>query len=176
VTGGRMGSTTTEQGEGTAGEAGDRFAALMRDAGRAREASRPVLALLRADGRVGRAFERALARSGVTETRFNVLMELASNDGRLPNCDLASGLLRSPANVSALVDRMERDGLVRRVRGERDRRTVLAEITERGWETLAAAAPAVFAEERRILGDLTAPQRARLAQLLDMVAVQPSDR
>jgi DNA-binding MarR family transcriptional regulator len=149
---------------------GERFASLMREAGQDAGTSRPVLALLRADGRVGRAFEAALLDSGVTESQFNVLMELAANDGRLPHCGLAQGLLKSPANVSALIDRMERDGLVRRVRGQRDRRTVIAEITEAGWSALAAAAPAVFDVERAILADLSVRERSTLAGLLDRVA------
>jgi MarR family 2-MHQ and catechol resistance regulon transcriptional repressor len=148
----------------------------MLAAGRDVDMSRPVIALLRAEGRVGRAFERALVASGLTEPQFNVLMELAANDGRLPQCELARGLLRSPANITALIDRMERDGLVRRIRGERDRRTVLSEITEQGWEALDAATPAVFSVERQILSDLSAADRAQLATLLDRVAPEPVPR
>jgi MarR family 2-MHQ and catechol resistance regulon transcriptional repressor len=145
----------------------------MRAAGRDMDMSRPVISLLRADGRVGTAFERALGASGLTEPQFNVLMELASNDGRLPQCELARRLLRSPANVTALIDRMERDGLVRRTRGERDRRTVISEITEPGWDALGAATPAVFGVERHILSDLSAAERGQLAELLDRVAPEP---
>jgi DNA-binding MarR family transcriptional regulator len=65
---------------------------------------------------------------------------------------------------------MERDGLVRRTRGERDRRTVMAEITESGWDALAASAPAVFEVERAVLADLSVRERSTLAGLLDRVA------
>jgi DNA-binding MarR family transcriptional regulator len=65
---------------------------------------------------------------------------------------------------------MERDGMVRRVRGERDRRTVMAEITDRGWDALDAAAPAVFDAERKILVSLSDADRANLARLLELVA------
>jgi DNA-binding MarR family transcriptional regulator len=147
-----------------------RFEALMRSAGRDTGMSRPVIALVRAEGRVARVFERALAAVGVTEVQFNVLMELAANDGRLPHCRLAERLIKSPANVTAVIDRMERDGLVRRVRGERDRRTVLAEITEAGWAALDAAAPAIFETEREILSDLSPADRSELADLLGRVA------
>ncbi len=161
---------TGREGRSACEGAIERFDALIRIAGQDQDASRPVIALLRADGRVGRAFERALGGSGVTESQFNVLMELAAHDGGLASCQLASQLLKSPANVTALVDRMERDALVRRVRGEHDRRTVMVEITERGWEALNAAAPAVFAVEREILGQLSDADRSRLAELLDQVA------
>ena len=167
--------TDAVAGSVSRGQVEERFAELMRCSARDVDISRPVLALLRADERVGRAFDRALEGTGVTAVQFNVLMELAADGGRLPLCDVAQRLLRSPANISALIDRMERDGLVRRIRGERDRRTVLAEISERGWASLGRAAPAVFDAERRILVGLTADDRSRLTRLLDELAVEGPD-
>jgi DNA-binding MarR family transcriptional regulator len=149
--------------------ASQRFHDLMRASGRDVDASRPVIALIRAEGRLARMFERALAATGVTEVQFNVLMELAANDGRLPLAGLAQHLLKSPANVTALVDRMERDGYVRRVRGERDRRTVFAQLTDEGWLALGRAAPAVFETEQRILAEMTATDREQLASMLDRI-------
>jgi DNA-binding MarR family transcriptional regulator len=147
----------------------------MRASCRDVDMSRPVLALVRADERVGRAFDAALDGTGVTAVQFNVLMELAAGEGRMAMCDVAGRLLRSPANISALIDRMERDGLVRRVRGERDRRTVLAEISEHGWEALGRAAPAVFDAERTVLAGLSDRERRDLARLLDRL-VPPADQ
>jgi DNA-binding MarR family transcriptional regulator len=97
-------------------------------------------------------------------------MELAANDGRLPLVGLAQHLLKSPGNITALIDRMERDGFVRRARGERDRRTVLAEITEQGWTALSRAAPAVFETERETLAALSPDDRSRLTALLERIA------
>jgi DNA-binding MarR family transcriptional regulator len=156
-------------------DAGDRrFAGLLEHSGQDAACSRPVIALLRADGRVGRAFDHALSASALTEPQFNVLMELAANGGGLPHCTLAHGLLKSPANVTSLVDRMQRDGLVRRVRSELDRRTVVVEITQEGWGRLKVAAPAVFAAERAMLAGLSAQDRDRLRGLLDRVAAEQS--
>jgi DNA-binding MarR family transcriptional regulator len=165
---------TTEQGNGDRPVA-ERFLGLLDRSRQDAACSRPVIALLRADGRVGRAFEHALSPSGLTEPQFNVLMELAANGGGLPHCTLAQGLLRSPANVTSLVDRMQRDGLVRRVRSEVDRRTVVVEITEEGWSRLEVAAPAVFAAERAMLAGLSPDDRERLRGLLDRVAAEPPD-
>jgi DNA-binding MarR family transcriptional regulator len=148
----------------------DRFVGLLGRSGQDMAFSRPVIALLRADGRVGRVFEHALAASGLTEPQFNVLMELAANGGGLPHCTLAQGLLKSAANVTSLVDRLQRDGLVRRVRGEHDRRTVVVEITDEGWGRLEAAAPAVFSAERAMLAGMSAQDRERLRELLNRVA------
>jgi DNA-binding MarR family transcriptional regulator len=165
--------TTTEQSSQHE-RAENRFLGLLEDSGQDAACSGPVIALLRADGRVGREFEHALSPSALTEPQFNVLMELAANGGGLPHCTLAHGLLKSPANVTSLVDRMQRDGLVRRVRSELDRRTVVVEITAEGWNRLETAAPAVFAAERAMLAGLSAEDRERLRGLLDRVAADPS--
>lgn len=175
---GEVGAMSDESnGDGRAdktdNEAADRrFLGLLEQSGQDSACSRPVIALLRADGRVGRVFEHALSASRLTEPQFNVLMELAANGGGLPHCTLAQGLLKSPANITSLVDRMQRDGLVRRVRGELDRRMVMVEITEAGWKRLETAAPAVFDAERAMMAGLSADDRERLRGLLERVAAE----
>jgi len=151
----------------TAGTAVPQFEDLMRSSGRDLSISRPVLALMRAEELVGRALEEALASTGLTPAKFNVLMELASApDGRLALCEIGRRLVRSAPNITGLIDRLEADRLVRRGRDARDRRLVIAEITARGWEALRPAAPAVFDAERRAIGSLSASDRRTLTTLL----------
>jgi DNA-binding MarR family transcriptional regulator len=52
--------------------------------------------------------------------------------GRMSAGDLSSAIGLSPAATTALIDRLERRGFVRRVRGDTDRRQVLVEMTEEG--------------------------------------------
>jgi MarR family 2-MHQ and catechol resistance regulon transcriptional repressor len=154
---------------------GARFEDVWRSTNRDLRVSRPVLALIRAEVRVTRALERALAAAGLTPPKFNVLMELAAApDGRLPLCAIGRRLLKSAPNVTALIDRLEVDALVRRVRDSRDRRVVQAEITEHGWKALGPAATAVFAAEREVLRHLTAEDRGHLLGLLSRVG-EPGD-
>ncbi|MFN2590773.1 MAG: MarR family winged helix-turn-helix transcriptional regulator, partial [Actinomycetota bacterium] len=102
---------------------------------------------------------------------FNVLMELAAApDGSLPLSELAKRLLRSPPNMTTLMDRLEEDGWVRRVRTGSDRRIVLAELTKEGWDALAGAAPLVFATEKRLLACLSEGRRRELARTLDRIS------
>jgi DNA-binding MarR family transcriptional regulator len=84
--------------------------------------------------------------------------------------EVARRLLKSPPNVTSLIDRMERDGLVARTREGPDRRVVKARITERGWRALRRAAPAVFAAEKRLLTCLSRDRRRDLTRLLDTLA------
>jgi DNA-binding MarR family transcriptional regulator len=148
----------------------ERFDSLLRMSKPDAHCSTPVIALLRADGRVTRALDEALAPAGLTGPKFNVLMLLASSGGRLALCGIAERLLKSPPNVTALIDRLERDGMVLRVRSEKDRRMVLAEITELGWQALEKGAGKLFDAERRILLGLSDAERAGLAGMLDRVA------
>jgi hypothetical protein len=54
----------------------------------------------------------------------------------------------------------------------------MAALAERGWEALAAAAPEVFAAERRMLRDLSPAGRRELVQQLHRVApsIRQGDR
>jgi len=145
----------------------------MRDAGRNLDASRAVVAVARADGILGRHIVGALAATGVTGPKFNVLMELAASpDGALPLSEVARRLLKSPPNMTTLIDRLEADGWVRRTRRGSDRRVINAEITDRGWDALRRAAPVVFAKEKELLSCLSSARRKDLAKLLDSLAVQ----
>ena len=134
-------------------------------------ASRCILALARAEDRMERALGAALRPTGLTPRKFNVLMELAaSSGGRLSLSEIGERLVRSAANVSTLIDRLERDGYVRRREDPADGRVTMAEITAAGWRVLGPAADAVFDAERAILDDLSVPDRRRLTALLDGVA------
>jgi DNA-binding MarR family transcriptional regulator len=143
----------------------------MRQSKRDLDASRAVVAVARADGVLSRTIEGRLASHGVTGPKFNVLMELAASpEGALPLSEVARRLLKSPPNVTGLIDRLEADGWVRRVRDRSDRRVVMAAITDSGWSALRRAAPVVFAAERELLSCLTKARRQDLARLLETVA------
>src|SRR5215475_250025 len=66
---------------------------------------------------------------GLTFARYEALMLLYfSRRGSLPLGKIGDRLQVHPTSVTNLVDRLERDGLVRREAHETDRRTTLAEI------------------------------------------------
>jgi DNA-binding MarR family transcriptional regulator len=154
----------------------DRFQAMMRAANWDPRASEPILALLQADTRVAGALERAVAPSGLTLPKFNVLIELAQTPGgRLPLHEIRRRLVTSAPNVTSLVDRLEADGLLKRIRETTDRRVVMAQITERAWKKLAVATPALLATEQRLLRDLSVADRSSLANLLRRVGPRVQD-
>lgn len=151
--------------------AATRFARLMRASGRDVAVTMAVRALLRAQGRVMAAMEEEVAPAGLTVPQFSVLMELAATpQGRLSQYEIGRRCMKSPPNITAIVDRLESAGLARRSRDDADRRVVLTEITDAGWQALGAAAPRMFAAQRRALDVLSDVDRGSLTELLEGVA------
>ena len=75
----------------------------------------------------------ALRPLGLTFARYELLMLLQfSRTGSLPLSKIGSRLQVHPASVTNVVDRLERDRLVRRRPHPNDRRAILAAITDEG--------------------------------------------
>lgn len=96
---------------------------------------------LRAHARVTRCLESDLiAEQRLTLAAYDVLSALAeAPERRLRMTELADAVLLSRSGVTRLVDRLERLGLVSRVRVDSDGRGVLAVITDRGEDRLRIA-------------------------------------
>jgi MarR family transcriptional regulator, 2-MHQ and catechol-resistance regulon repressor len=77
---------------------------------------------------------------GLTESQFAIL-EVLYHLGPLNQGELCRKILRSGSNVTTVVDNLERDGLVRRVRDEADRRIQVVHITEQGRTLLERCLP-----------------------------------
>jgi DNA-binding MarR family transcriptional regulator len=78
----------------------------------------------------------------LSAVEFEVLMRLARSPGRkLRMTDLAGQTSLSTSGVTRVVDRMDRDGLVRREACASDRRSSYAVITEAGLDRLEHVLP-----------------------------------
>src|SRR5437016_2644473 len=76
--------------------------------------------------------EASLAKAGLSSPKFSVLSALVSAGEPLSLSELASRLSCVRSNMTQLVDRLENDGLVKRVDDPADRRAVKAAITDEG--------------------------------------------
>jgi DNA-binding MarR family transcriptional regulator len=79
--------------------------------------------------------------------------------------DLAEQLLSLPSRVTRQIRRLEESGLVKREASPEDGRGVLASITDKGREVVAAAM-VTYAEavRQRFIGPLTRPQIAAMGE------------
>lgn len=90
--------------------------------------------LLRSHANLTRALDIDLVSAhGLPLTSYEVLLFLADSDaGRLRMSELADSVLLSRSGLTRLVDRLERQGLLRRESCAQDRRGSYAVITTRG--------------------------------------------
>jgi MarR family transcriptional regulator, 2-MHQ and catechol-resistance regulon repressor len=87
-------------------------------------------------------FSGQLAEHGLSLVEFEVLLRLArSPDRRLRMTELAGQVSLTTSGITRVVDRLERDRLVRREACPSDRRGLWAVVTGRGRERLARALP-----------------------------------
>jgi DNA-binding MarR family transcriptional regulator len=105
-----------------------------------------VTSVMRAQQILLGRLNEALDQFGLTFARYEALMLLHfSRAGSLPLGKMGARLQVHPASVTNLVDRLERDGYVRRAPHPSDGRTVLATLTARGREVAAAATDVLHA-------------------------------
>ncbi len=100
-----------------------------------------LIALFRGYNAVIKEFNRLLARFDLTEPQFNILLLLAQEEGGMALSRLGEKMLVTRSNITGLIDRLEREGLIVRDSLPSDRRATLARITEKGLGVLREAVP-----------------------------------
>jgi DNA-binding MarR family transcriptional regulator len=146
---------------------------LAVDIGKRRPFVRPEqeahLNLLRTSWRLQLVFDRLFRGYGLSHSTYNILRVLRGEGrGRALSCGQINRELVTPVpDVTRLVDRLVRAGLVERRKVERDRRVVLVRITRAGLDLLARLDGPVAALERRELGHLPASALRTLTRLLE---------
>ena len=111
----------------------------------------------------------------LTFPRYEALMLLYySRRGSLPLGKMGDRLQVHRASVTNVIDRLEAQGLVRRLQHERDRRAVLAEITSRG-RTVAEEATRTLNAERFGTAPLGDEEAQKLFDLLLPMRVEAGD-
>jgi len=101
-----------------------------------------------------------------TLPRFDVMAALFRRREGVTMTELSRMLLVSNGNATAVVDRLERDGLVRRSPSETDRRTVFVRLTDAGVAAFEAQADGHEREVNRILSGLSDADLDALAEIL----------
>lgn len=120
----------------------------------------PLLGLLLENDRLAEVrMETALKETQLTAPKMAALYELVHAEGPLPLSQLAEQLHCVRSNATQLVDRLEADGLARRVHDPVDRRSVLAQITEEGRSRFLEGAEAIKIVERELLEHFTPQER-----------------
>ncbi|MEX0603124.1 MAG: MarR family transcriptional regulator [Marinobacter sp.] len=79
-----------------------------------------------------KVYKPLLKELGLTYPQYLAMLVLWEEDG-LTVGTISSRLLTDPGSLTPLLKRLETEGLVRRTRSDRDERSVLLTVTEKGW-------------------------------------------
>ena len=128
----------------------------------------PVMfSLLHAAHALEERLESALADVGLSLAKYGVVSQLARAGQPLALSELAVRQSCVRSNMTQLIDRLESDGLVRRVDDPADRRSVRAAITRLGEERAVAGAQVMEKVEADFVASIPARDRAALARVLE---------
>lgn len=85
--------------------------------------------------------EAVLQGFDLSLAKFNVLMVVKHQGGKngLSQVEICKKLLVTPANITKMIDRLEKDGLLERILQAKDRRSNIIKITDKGVTLLDEA-------------------------------------
>lgn len=122
----------------------------------------PVFGLLEAARWLEGRLEAAMAEVGLSMAKFGLLKTLAEAGEPKTLTDLALCQQCVRSNITQLVDRLEAEGLVKRVDDPADRRSIRATLTPLGREKQAAGEVALGALMREVTGAVSNEDREAL--------------
>jgi MarR family 2-MHQ and catechol resistance regulon transcriptional repressor len=120
--------------------------------------------LLRSSDSISHSLAHDLLVDGLTLGQLGVL-EALLHLGPLTQRDLGQKLLRSGANVTTVIDNLERDQLVVRERGKEDRRLVTVRLTPAGRRLIEKIFPRHVARIVTAFSALSQREQAELSRL-----------
>src|SRR5690349_11899616 len=122
--------------------------------------------LLRTADQLTRGVVATLKTEDLTPAQYNVLRVLRGCPEGLPCGEIARRLITREPDITRLLDRMEKRGLISRCRETKDRRTVQTRITDAGLETVNRLDEPVYAKHEQQLGHLGQQDLVALTDLL----------
>src|SRR6202045_4346120 len=135
-----------------------------RRVGSAQEAA--FLDLLRTTDMLSRGLVQVLKVEDLSSTQYNVLRILRGSPEGLPCGEIANRMITRDPDITRLLDRLEKRGLISRCRQSKDRRMVMVRITPEGLKILARLDEPVQEGHRRQLGHLGRERLLALTELL----------
>jgi len=128
------------------------------------------LALLRTADALQSSVEAKLNEFGLTGTQYNALRILrgAGPEG-LPCSEIGERMITRDPDVTRLLNRLEKRGLVTRVRAKADRRVIYGKITTAGLKLLREMDEPIEKHGRQILKHVGQEKLQQLIELLELV-------
>ncbi len=132
------------------------------------------LSLLRTADALARGAEEVIKPVGLSGTQYNILRILRGAGAQGLCChEAAERMLTHDPDITRLLDRLEKRGLIVRARASSDRRVITAQITPEGLRVLAKLDKPIEECHRRQFGHLGPWRLAQLIELLNSARTRP---
>jgi DNA-binding MarR family transcriptional regulator len=127
------------------------------------------VALLRTADRLQWHAAEMLKRHGLSPTQYNALRTLrgAGPEG-LACSEVGNRMINRDPDITRLLDRLERRGLIQRSRELKDRRVIKTRITSAGLDLLKSLKSVVEEFQRQLLGHMGVERLQHLMRLLEV--------
>jgi MarR family 2-MHQ and catechol resistance regulon transcriptional repressor len=132
------------------------------------------IALSRASEWVNAHADRDIRSHGLNRTEFGVL-ELLYHKGAQPIQQIGTKVLMSSGNITYVVDKLEKKQFVKRNPSPRDRRLILAEITDAGRTFMEDVFPQHTKVIEQAVAGLTEEEKKAAGQLLKKLGKYAQD-
>ena len=120
---------------------------------------------------LSRGIAQLLKTEDLSATQYNVLRILRGSPEGLPCGEIGGRMITRDPDVTRLLDRMEKRGLISRSRDDKDRRTVIARVAPAGLKLLASLDEPIQEIHRKQLGHLGSNRLVALTELLSLARV-----
>lgn len=110
----------------------------------------------------------ALRNTGLTQPQYEVLSQISDDEG-IPLTRIGANMNVTGGNITGIVDRLERDGLVKRKRDKEDRRIIRAFFTPKGRKLYTKASPSYDRFLKSAFGEVSDAELNRLQKSLDQL-------
>ncbi len=107
----------------------------------------------------------ALRTTGLTQPQFEVMSQISDEEG-IPLTRIGENMNVTGGNITGIVDRLERGGLVKRKRDSEDRRIIRAFFTAKGRKLYSKATPSYDRFLKGAFGDMSDAELNRLQKSL----------
>ena len=116
------------------------------------------------------SIEAVCLKQGITHAQFNVLRILNGKyPGGYPRGDIINRMVEPAPDVTRLIDRLIKQGLVVRFTSDQDRRLSLTKITKKGRNVLKKIKPKIDSLFTIITDKLNKKERKQLSVLLEKI-------
>ena len=129
-----------------------------------------ILNLVRTAEYVVSRIAEVLKPASLTPTQYNVLRILGGAGPEGLTCgEIGERMVTKESDVTRLLDRLERRGLISRERPETNRRVVITHVTDEGLRLLSELVEPIRESHRTLAGHLSAKRLEALSDELEMI-------